>query len=80
MQNVADIDHIDMTQSSYNNSNITCYEQFLRTYGAVEIVVYHNRKIQCNIWQLFSVLYNVYACTLTANLSMQLSQCFKDVL
>ena len=59
MQNVADIDHIDMTQSSYNNINITCYEQFWRTYGAVEIVVYHNRKIQFNIWQLFSVYFYI---------------------
>ena len=55
MQNVADIDHIDMTQRSYNNSNITCYEQFWWTYGAVEIVVYKNRKIQFIIWQLLSV-------------------------
>ena len=55
MQNVADIDHIDMTQSSYNNINITCYEQFWWTYGAVEIVVYKNRKIQFIIWQLLSL-------------------------
>ena len=55
MQNVADIDHIDMTQSSYNNINITCYEQFWWTYGAVETVVYKNRKIQFIIWQLLLV-------------------------